>query len=121
MPRGVRLLRRFRDDRGSVTAEFAIVLPAVLMVLGLALGSILLATNRLVLSSAASEVARLEARGDTGAAAERIAALGGGASVQREGRGALHCVALTASPGRGALSLIEVSGRGCAAVSDSGQ
>lgn len=106
------------DDRGSITAEFAIVLPAVLMVLALAVGSILLATHRLVLSSAASEVARLEARGDHTAASARLGAVVGEPRVQRESRGALHCVTLLATPAAGVLSLIEVSGQGCAAVTE---
>ena len=53
----------FRDERGSVTAEFAVALPAMLLVLLLAIGAIALATQRLSLSSAAAQMARLEARG----------------------------------------------------------
>lgn len=106
------------DDRGSVTAEFAVVLPAALLVLGLAVGSIMLATHRLVLSSAAAEIARLEARGDHAAASAARGRLGGGVAVQRSRHGPLHCVTLGSSPAGGLLAAIEISAKGCAAVSE---
>lgn len=119
------------DDRGSVTAEFAVVLPAVLMVIVLALGSIMLATHRLSLHSAAAEVARLEARGDTDLAQARLSGLSVGAggsgqasgavTVQRSAHGALHCVTLTSRPAGGLLSAVAVSGSGCAAQSGDGE
>ena len=78
--RGNRALRRWGADsyrdRGAVTAEFAIVLLAVLMVFGLVIGALLLTTQRLVLTSGAADVACLEARGDTAQAAARISELG---------------------------------------------
>ncbi len=104
-----------------MTAEFAIVLPALLMVLALAIGSIMLATQRLTLSSAAFEVARLEARGDHGAASARLAALGPGLTASRSGSGPLHCVTLVTSPAAGLLAMIEVSARGCAATLPGGR
>lgn len=107
------------DDRGSVTAEFAIVLPAALLVLGLAVGSIMLATQRLVLSSTAAELARHEARGDQAAATATHRQLSAGVTVQRGREGALHCVTLSSSPVGGLLSAIKVSAKGCAAVSES--
>lgn len=109
-----------RDDRGSVTAEFAVVLPAVLMVLVLAVGAIMLATQRITLTSAAAEVARLEARGDHAAAQARLAGVPSHVSVSRATRGPLHCVTLRAAPGAGALSIIQLSSTGCAARSEAG-
>lgn len=105
-----------RDDRGSTTAEFAVVLPAVLMVLALMLGSILLGAQRLMLTSAAAEVARLEARGDLAAAGARLGSLAFVSAVQRSREGPLHCVTLSASPGAGLLAAIQLSARGCAAA-----
>lgn len=95
-------------------------MPAVLMVLVLSVGSIMLATQRLTLSSTAAQVARLEARGDNSAGGDVIGALvmRGGVAVHRSSEGRLHCVTLTASPIGGLLSTITVSGRGCAAKSD---
>jgi len=111
-----------RDERGSVTAEFAVALPAVLLVVLLAIGAIMLATQRLSLSSAAAQMARLEARGDDVAAAAVLGGLGvrGGVAVQRSAQGPLHCVTLSATPVSGALSALSVSGRGCAAISEAG-
>lgn len=97
-----------------MTAEFVIALPAVLVVLGLAIGAIFLATERVVLTSAAAEVARLEARGDASAARERLAALPDVVTVRRSERGSLHCVQLSARPGAGLLSAVRVGARGCA-------
>lgn len=114
----MRAQRLLSEDRGSVTAEFAIVLPAVLMVLALSVGAIMISAQRIVLSGAVAEIARLEARGDHASAAVRIGQLDAGVAVQRARAGPLHCVTLTSSPGRGALSLIEVSSRSCAAVSE---
>jgi hypothetical protein len=105
-----------RGERGSVTAEFAFVVPAVLVVLGLSVGAIMLSAHRLSLGAAAAEVARLEARGDTAAARLRLASLGD-VGVGRSRDGPLLCVALSARPGAGALRAIEITARGCAAVS----
>lgn len=104
------------DDRGSATAEFAVALPAVLAVLALVLGGIMLAGRRIELVSAAAELARLEARGDRALAADREQRLPRGIRVLRDRDGALACVNLSAAPGAGLLSLIEVSARSCAAV-----
>lgn len=104
------------DDQGSVTAEFAVALPAVLAVLALVLGGIMLAGRRIELVSAAAELARLEARGDRALAADREQRLPRSVRVLRDRDGALACVSLSAAPGAGLLSLIEVSARSCAAV-----
>lgn len=109
-----------RDDRGAVTAEFAIVLPAVLAVLALAVAAIVLAAHRVALTSAAAEVARLEARGDDDAARHRLAEAGPGTAVSRERDGPLHCVTLRSHPASGLLAVAEVTARGCAAVLDAG-
>jgi len=101
-----------------VTAEFAIVLPAVLLVLTLAIGAILLATHRIVLTSAAADIARLEARGDTAGASARIAGLEGPTSITRTVRGRLHCVRLSSNPLRGLLARVSVSAQACAARSE---
>lgn len=90
------------------------------MVLVLAVGSIMIATQRLVLSSAAAEVARHEARGDLAAASAVIGGLDIGPSVARSAVGPLHCVTLSMHPGRGLLSTISISGRGCAAMTEVG-
>ncbi|MGK0714917.1 TadE family type IV pilus minor pilin [Leucobacter sp. W1153] len=105
-----------------MTAEFAVVLPAALIVLVLIIGSILLAAQQLTLTSAAGDVARLEARGDSATAAVRLSQLLPGVTVNvtRQVRGSLHCVALSAQPAVGLLSALQISASGCAARSAEG-
>jgi Flp pilus assembly protein TadG len=105
------------DDRGTVTAEFALVLPAVVIVLGLVVGGILLATHRITLVSLAGEVSRAEARGDNKAAAEVLARTGNDVSVKRSDEGALHCVTLASRPVDGLLSSVAITARACSALS----
>ncbi|GAB2561592.1 TadE/TadG family type IV pilus assembly protein [Leucobacter ruminantium] len=107
------------DERGTVTAEFAIVLPAVVAVLGLVIGGVALSAHRITLVSASAEVARLEARGET--AEQRLAELGTGVVVSRSQRDGLHCVELASRPVGGVLSSIAVRGSSCAALSDAGE
>ena len=103
------------DDRGAVTAEFALVLPVALLVVGLVVGAIVLATHRVALTSTAWEVVRLEARGDGEQAAARVADLPAGTTVSREQRGLLRCVTLVSRPGAGLLAPLTVHATGCAA------
>lgn len=105
-----------RNDRGGSTAEFAIVIPVILLVVGIVLGGILLASTRVTLVSAAHDIARLEARGDTLLAASRAGELPSGSTVGRDVTGGILCVTVHSSPGRGPLSAITVSGQGCAAM-----
>ena len=51
-----------RQDSGSVTAELVLTLPAVLMIVGLALGAMSIQLQRMELVSAASTIARAIAR-----------------------------------------------------------
>lgn len=111
-----RAQRLLAEDRGTVTAEFAVVLPAVLAVLGLVVGAVLLAASRITLIAGAAELARLEARGDHAAAAATIAELDGAIDLSRSDDGPLHCVTLRRSPGTGMLASVGVEGRSCAAT-----
>lgn len=107
-----------RDERGTVTAEFAVVVPAVLVILGLVVGGIVIATNRLTLAAAAADIARLEARGDTDLAVERLGGAGAGVTVERERRGGLLCVTLKSGPTLGMLAMLAVTGDACAVATD---
>jgi hypothetical protein len=53
------------DDKGSVTAEFAIILPGVLLVLFIALSVLGLQASRIALVEVAAEAARALARGES--------------------------------------------------------
>lgn len=109
--------RLLGDESGSVTAEFAIALPAAMVVLGVAIGAIVLAAERVSLTSSAAEIARLEARGDTTAAQSQIQRLSDRVSISRVRQDNLHCVQLRAAPRPGILQAVIVDARSCAAVS----
>jgi hypothetical protein len=100
------------DERGSVTAEFAVVLPAVLVCLGLCAGAIQAAAQQVRLTDAAAVAARALGRGDdAGGVVSRS-----GAAIETERVGGLLCVQLTAASsvaGLGSLG-ISTSARACA-------
>ncbi|WP_245907473.1 TadE/TadG family type IV pilus assembly protein [Leucobacter massiliensis] len=105
------------EERGAVTAEFAVVLPAVLAVLGISIAGVFIAAQRLSLVSLAAQLARFEARGDEDLAAAMLADWAGPPlEAERERSGALHCVVLRSHPAGGLLSAIAVETRACAAV-----
>ena len=77
----------WRCARGSVTAEFAAVVPAVLLVLGCCLGGFQLATEQARLQDAAATVARSVARGEAVTALDVVP----GATISTHRRGNLLC------------------------------
>lgn len=91
-------------------------MPALLLVLLLAIGAILLSAQRVALTAAAAELVRLEARGDRTAAQARLGSLGDGTTVSRSRDGPLLCLTLRAHPGAGALAAVEIRAMACAAV-----
>jgi hypothetical protein len=99
-------------DSGTVTAELAAAMPAVLLVLALCVGALQALTQRVVLLDAAASSARAAARG------EALPALAGltGATVTEELHGDLVCVRI-ASAATGPLALlgVPVSATSCAA------
>jgi len=84
-----RLTRRVSSDRGSVTAEFAVALPAVVAVLAVLLSAVAAATAELRCVDAARAGARAAARGETPsvavAAAKAAAPSGATIRLQRDG------------------------------------
>lgn len=112
-PRGSTFLG---DERGAVTAEFAIAVPAVLLVLCLVIGAINLSAERVALAGLTGDLARLEARGDRALAAERLAGFGGSPEIAAERRGGLLCVRARSSSGLGLPAALSVSVEACAAV-----
>lgn len=78
---------RGHADRGSVTAEFALALPAVLVLLALALGAVRVGVSQVQCVDAARAGARVAARGEASdvvrAAALAAAPRGANVSVTR--------------------------------------
>lgn len=101
-------------EAGTVTAEFAAVVPAVLLVLAFCLAGLQLSTLRLTVQDAAALAARSVARGgsfDPGALVD-------GAATRFDRRGNLVCATVTApgTPLTGILGAIRVSASSCAFV-----
>lgn len=63
---------RLKDSRGAVTAEFAVTLPAVLLLLAMLLAGASAGVTQLRLEEGARAGARALARGDDSATVERI-------------------------------------------------
>ncbi|NIJ04242.1 TadE family type IV pilus minor pilin [Frigoribacterium faeni] len=104
-----------RRDDGSVAAEFAVVLPAVLAVVALAVGAVGAASQSVRLADAAAVAARQTARGDAGAVPVTVAALAPGARVASSVDGAVLCLSLTRPVSLGPLSgVVTLSARSCA-------
>ncbi|CAN5532335.1 hypothetical protein BH09ACT4_BH09ACT4_16250 [soil metagenome] len=105
-----------RDTQGSVVAEFAVAMPAVLLVLVMLLTGVQAAGLQLQAQDAAADAARSWARGDSSAAvAAGLARQLPGARVSRSTRPGLVCATVTARP-RGPSARIGVTVRavGCA-------
>jgi hypothetical protein len=90
--------RRLGGEHGSVVAEFAVALPAVVLVLMLGAGALGASARHVRLQDAAADAARLASRGESdervhGVLADAIA----GATGDIEHRGDLVCVTATAT------------------------
>ena len=84
-------------QRGSVTAEFAALLPAVLLLLGCCLGAVQVVGQQVRLTDAAGSTARLLARGEgSGAAAGLVSGLGLNATLTVQHQGEFVCAQLRA-------------------------
>ncbi|MCX6502734.1 MAG: hypothetical protein NT132_10100 [Microbacterium sp.] len=99
-------------DRGSVTAEFAVALPAVVLVIALGAAALSAGARQVRLQDAAADAARLLARGDDdGRAQAVIGAAVTDAAMSVDHPGDLVCVTATAPAG---LPGITVRVRSCA-------
>ena len=105
--------RAERREAGSITAEFAIAMPAVVLVLACCLSGVQVAGQQLRLQDAAASAARSAARGGDAAAASALAP---GATVSRFSDGDLVCVRLTAASSAllGTLMRLTLSASSCA-------
>ncbi|KQQ03921.1 MULTISPECIES: TadE family type IV pilus minor pilin [unclassified Rathayibacter] len=108
--RGV--LRRLAEAEGSATAEFAVVLPAVVVVLALCLGSVAASAQYVRLVDATADGARAASRGDD--AARPVHRVDGGATVGTVEDDGLVCVRVEASLHPLPAVAVPVSVRSCA-------
>lgn len=98
-----------------MTAEFAIVLPAILLVVAASVAAVGLAGDAIRLADAAGVAARAAGRGDDALLGAAVAQLAPGASVD-VARGDLVCVRLSETRDLGPLTgVVPLSSRSCAA------
>ena len=101
-------------DRGSVTAEFAVALPAIALVLAASLASVQVVAVQVRLADAAADAARALGRGESEATAAGIAARNAaGASLSTSVDDRFVCATLRATAG-GVLSALELRAESCA-------
>lgn len=80
-------------DRGSVSAEFAVALPAILLLVALCVGALSAASRQVRLQDAVADAARLVARGEEeGRAFALVGDAVEGATVEVHRDGDLVCV-----------------------------
>ncbi|MEF2978728.1 TadE family type IV pilus minor pilin [Subtercola sp. YIM 133946] len=117
--RGVRgaLRSALADDSGTVTAEFAVALPAAVVVFALAVGAVQASALQVRVVDAASVAARTLGRGAAaGEADARVAQLVGAHTLSTSADGDFVCVTVTAPIAFAALAAagVDVSARSCA-------
>jgi Flp pilus assembly protein TadG len=111
----IRENRRWREATGSVTAEFAVALPAVIVVLACCLGAVQIASHQVRLSDAAADAARTLARGDSiGVVEARAQRVAGTVELTTSTSGDFICVELSASAGPAVLAGLRIRASGCA-------
>jgi hypothetical protein len=100
------------SDRGSVSAEFAAAVPAVILLLALCLGGLQVAGQQLRLQDAAADVSRSVARGGDASAAAGLP----GVTVATSTTGDLVCTRLSMRAGSpvGAALGLTLSASSCA-------
>ncbi|WP_243408932.1 MULTISPECIES: TadE family type IV pilus minor pilin [unclassified Microbacterium] len=106
---------RLGGERGSVAAELALALPAVLLALLLGAGALGAASRQVALQDAAADAARLLGRGEGAGAAEGIvgrAVPGAGVSSSRSGD--LVCVTASIDVSLGAVIRLPLQASSCA-------
>lgn len=104
---------RIQGDAGAITAEFAVVLPAVVLVLAGAVGALQLGAEQLRLQGATAGAARLLARGDQGATA-LVARIDPDARLLVRSSDSLVCADSTAPARMGILVGLTLRASACA-------
>jgi Flp pilus assembly protein TadG len=109
---------RRRSDRGTVTAELAVCLPVLMLLLAVAVSAVLVADAHVRAVDAAREAARAAARGDPGVGSRlaREAAPGSRLAVTTTGDDVVATVRLRVHLLASWLPAVTVTGRAVAAV-----
>lgn len=110
--------RHDEGDRGSVAAELAVALPAVLLTLMLGVGALGAGAQQVLLQDAVADAARMLGRGESeGEAFSLVTAAaggGGGVRVSEEDRDGLTCVTARQDFAVGRVIAIPLSASSCA-------
>lgn len=102
-------------DRGSVAAELALALPAVVLALLLGAGALGAASRQVALQDAAADAARLLGRGQSqGDASHAVTAQVPGADLSSRAAGDLVCVTATSEVRIGGAVRVPLSASACA-------
>ncbi|MCT9821001.1 TadE family protein [Microbacterium sp. W1N] len=110
------LRSRRLGERGAVTAEFAVALPAVVAVVALCIGALATVGRQVRLEQAVAQGARLAARGEPADAVHDVVArISGAGSVAIAGEGDLVCVSAAVAI---AAPFPEIRARSCALAGD---
>lgn len=108
---------RVRKDRGSVTAEFAVAMPAVVLLLFVGVTAVSGVVTKLQCVDAARQAARAAARGDDGhRAGERVAPHGATVAVSSGGGDVRAVVRAPVRPFGAVLPAMSVSATAVAAA-----
>ncbi|QBR74687.1 TadE family type IV pilus minor pilin [Microbacterium sediminis] len=92
------MMRQREGERGSITAELALALPAVLLVVIIGVGGLFAASTLVQLQDGAADAARLIARGESSArAASAVTTVVSSGHSAISHRGDLVCVTATAT------------------------
>ncbi|GAA3599899.1 hypothetical protein GCM10022198_25360 [Klugiella xanthotipulae] len=97
--------------------EFALVLPAIIAVLGICLAALGVMISQLRVTDAAADIARMLARDEGGGAVHaRLAQAGSGTTLTRSDEGEFVCVTLGRTMSLGPLHLpaVTATARSCA-------
>lgn len=107
--------RRRGDERGSVTAEFAASLPAVVLVLAVCLGALQVGAVQIRLQDAAADAARTIARGDAAElAASRAEGAVPGATLTTSDEGDAVCATITRTIPVAGMFAVPITATSCA-------
>jgi len=113
--RGISIRSREDAERGSVAAEFALALPAVVLTLLLGAGALGAAAQLVALQDAVADAARLLGRGESSASSEAVVTASvGGARVSSEARGEFICVSAQIDARVGTFLRVPLAASSCA-------